>query len=210
MKRDNIWVFISLAMIAVFNMAVAEANPGFQGVELQETQKSESGQAKMNLGFFGVGGRLGFVDPEGDIESTISFGFHADMGTITPTLGLEGNIDYWSKSQDRKRGGYEYEWKNRDLSLGATVKYRFPTQGSISPYAGGGLGFHMVKEEKDYERESPYEDRDESGIHLGLHGVGGAEMLLSPNMRGGVEVRYTLNDPSNLGIFLGVMYLLKP
>lgn len=205
------FLFLILALVCFISVDPTRAKDSSSGqeVQLRETEKSESGRGSMNINFLGIGGKLGLVDPDDNIKSTIGFGFHADLGTITPTLRLEGNIDYWTKTQDGRRQDFRYEEHNRDLSFGLTVKHPFPVEGSVTPYAGGGFGFHLVKKERDYSHDAPYDDWDRRGTHLGLHGVGGAEGRFSPQMRAGVEIRYTINDPSNFGIFFGMMYLLK-
>ncbi len=210
MRKHVSLIFIS-ALVCLMSVSpcYADDSMSIQESTLQEERKSEPGHSRMNLDFFGIGGKIGFVDPEDHIESTMGFGVHADLGTMGPTLKVEGNIDFWSKSQDGRRDGYRYEEYNRDLSLGVTLQHPFPGEGSITPYIGGGFAFHLVKEERDYVRDAPYNDWETSDLHLGIHGVGGAEAKMSRNMSGGLEVRYTLNDPSNFGIFFGVMYFLK-
>ena len=170
------------------------------------------------IGFMGIGGRLGYVNPEGDIESTFGFGVVADLGTIVPDLRLEGSLDYWSKSYE---AGFMFlenaEWKYSDLMIAATAKYMIPTQGNIIPFAGGGLALHMFSYEYKYEYIDPFDpydvshaSRDKSETDIGFHTVGGAEMKLSPNLRGAGEFRYAIADPDHFGIFFLLTYLLKP
>ncbi|KPL18585.1 MAG: hypothetical protein AMJ92_07425 [candidate division Zixibacteria bacterium SM23_81] len=209
--RKTSFSFLILALICFMsvNPALAGDSSGGQEIQLRETEKSESSQGSMNVDFSGIGGKIGLVDPDENIKSTVGFGLHVDLGTITPTLRLEGNLDYWSKSQDSRHRNFPCERYNRDLSFGLTVKHALAAEGSIIPYAGGGFGFHLVREEREFSRDAPYDDWEKSGVHPGLHGIGGVEGRFSPQMRGDVEIRYTINDPSNFGIFFGVMYSLK-
>ena len=170
------------------------------------------------MGFMGIGGRLGYIKPEDPIESTFGFGVVADLGTIVPALRLEGSLDYWSKSYKAGYFGFaDAEWKYSDLMIGATAKYMIPTQGKVSPFAGGGLALHMFSYEYEYEYINPFdpsdishEKYDDSETDIGFHAVGGAEMRLSPNLRGSGEFRYAIADPDHFGIFFLLTYLLKP
>ena len=51
------------------------------------------GQA--NIGFKGIGGKVGLVMPEDPIESTFGLGVVANLGTITPDIHLDAFIDFW-------------------------------------------------------------------------------------------------------------------
>lgn len=167
--------------------------------------------AQTNIGFMGIGGKLGYVKPE-DIDGTFGLGFLVDLGTITPLLRLEGNVDYWSKSYDDDFRDLDADWKYSDLSFGATTKYFFPTQGNVNPYAGGGLAIHIFSRKWESEEAHPVRGRDwdDSETDIGFHMVGGIETDLSPQMKGAGEFRYTIADPNNWGIFCLITYLLKP
>lgn len=164
--------------------------------------------AQSNLGFQGIGAKLGYVMPEGDTENTIAFGLVSDLGTITPLIHLSASLDYWSKSYDVGH------WKTsfRQICIGGTASYFFPVKGEIKPYAGAGLGFSFWKTEADWEGPSdPYTEYIETSISetdIGLHFVGGAEKKLSPNLTGFGELKYHIDGADYFGIFAGVTYLL--
>lgn len=168
--------------------------------------------AAADIGFMGIGGRLGYVKPEDPIDGTFDIGVVVDLGTITPALRLEGSVDYWSKSYETSYMGWSgSKWTYSDLMIGATAKYMIPTQSTVSPFVGGGLDLHMFS--CSWEYEDPYLgkiDADDSQTDIGFHAVGGVDMELSPNLRGGLEARYAIADPDHFGIFGTITYILKP
>ena len=172
--------------------------------------------AAADIGFMGIGGRLGYVKPEDPIDGTFNLGVVVNLGTIVPALQLEGSVDYWSKSYETSYMGWSgSEWTYSDLMIGATAKYMIPTQSTVSPFVGGGLAMHMFSWEWKYEYTDPYfghvsEKCDDSQTDIGFHAVGGVEMELSPNLRGGLEARYAIADPDHFGIFGTITYILKP
>lgn len=173
--------------------------------------------AAARIGFIGVGGRLGYVKPEDPIDGTFGLGVVVDLGTIIPALRLEGSVDYWSKSYEAGYMGWsDAEWSYSDLMIGATAKYVIPTQGTVNPFVGGGLALHMFGWESCVEYRNPWtemwvkEKYDDSKTDIGFHAVGGAEIGLSPNIRGTLEGRYAIADPDHFGVFFLLTYLLTP
>ena len=73
--------------------------------------------AQSDLGFKRLGAAVGYVSPE-DLDGTIGFGAFADLGTITPRIGLEARMDYWSQSEE----AFGAEASISDLTLGARGK----------------------------------------------------------------------------------------
>jgi len=101
------------------------------------------GRAEADIGVKGAGGRLSFVSPD-NIDATIGFGGILDLGSITPDIGLEATVDFWSKSE----GSGNFEVKFRDIAFGARGKYRFSVSDpKLKPYAAAGLALHMFKSE---------------------------------------------------------------
>ncbi len=169
--------------------------------------------AQAEIGFNGMGAKVGFVMPEDPIESTIGFGLVSDLGTIMPNLALHAYVDYWGKSYDESE---HYESKFSVVSIAAIAKYLISSGGSLTPYVGGGLGLEFASVSGEYTGPSVpgyTEDFDydetETETDLGIHLVGGAMMELSPAMKGFAEVKYTIGDVDYLGIFAGVIYSLK-
>jgi opacity protein-like surface antigen len=177
--------------------------------------------AMARFGFMGIGGKVGYVKPEDPIDGTFGLGLVLNLGTIVPAVRLEGNVDYWSKSYEASYMGFGgADWTYSDLMVGATAKYMIPTQGTVAPYVGGGLGLHMFSWEYSYEftyidpwgdyDETCSESCDDSETDIGFHGVGGIDMTLSPNLRGTLEGRYAIADPDHFGAFFIITYMLAP
>jgi len=99
--------------------------------------------AQSDLGLKRIGAAIGFVDPE-NLGTTFSLGVFADHGTMTPNIGLESRLDYWSQS-DQYLGTTS---SVRDIALGVRGKYRFDIANpKIRPFAGLGLGLHFLRGE---------------------------------------------------------------
>jgi len=96
--------------------------------------------AQSDIGFKKLGVATGFVSPE-NLDGTFTFGAFADLGTITPNIGLEPRLDYWSWSQS----AFGVEGKVHDVIFGTRAKYYFDIQKSkLRPFAGAGLALHFV------------------------------------------------------------------
>ena len=171
-----------------------------------------SGFGQSSIGFMGIGGYLGYVTPEADIESTIMLGARANLGTIfTPKLGFLGEIGYWGKSYDEHLMGADWEWKWSQIYITALVKYGFGNDESqLNPYAGGGLGLVLGKWKSESSVLDPFIVGDTSGssTDLGIHLLGGVEYPFSDVIKGYAEFRYVLNGADFWGIFGGIEYSL--
>lgn len=108
--------------------------------------------AQLDLGFYGIGGRLGYIMPEGDIENTFGLGLNADIGSFNETIKLFAYLDYWGKSYDL---GY-WEWNWSVINVAAIAKYPIETQGNIKPFVGGGLGLAFNHWSSDYTGPKEY------------------------------------------------------
>ena len=169
------------------------------------------GQA--DIGFKGVGGKLGFIDPGGGIGSTISLGGVADLGTIIPKIALEASITYWGKSWDVIGA----DWKTTCITIAAIGKYYFsePDQ-QLRPFAGAGLGLNY----SSFSYDTPVfnqqtgtwgtDEKTDSDADIGLHMVGGANYRLSDSMDGFAEFRWVNGgDWDYWGIYAGVIFNLN-
>jgi len=56
-------------------------------------------QNDVGLGFKGIGGSLGLVDPE-NASSAVALGFHVDAGTIVRNVHLIPSFSYWNVGTD--------------------------------------------------------------------------------------------------------------
>ncbi len=157
--------------------------------------------AQTDFGPKGVGGFLGYVDPE-HVGGTIGFGAVVDMGTVVPLLGVDLEALYWSKSEGP--AGDENTW--RDLVLAVHLKYRLPvSSASLKPYVGGGIGPHF------YKHESERTGRSDTDTKFGLHLLAGAEYQVAPRVTAFGDWRYALvSDINQFAIFAGAKFKLGP
>lgn len=138
------------------------------------------------IGFKGVGGRLGFVTADAS-QSSIIFGGHVNLGEIIPGLALVPSLDYWSDDIDF-------------LSVNGNARYYFPTGGNIDLFGLGGVGFVRVKADL-----GPFGSatNSEFGLNLG----GGAEIPLSDNLKGTAMLIFN-TEASQIKILGGVTFML--
>lgn len=171
--------------------------------------------AASDIGFKGVGPQLGFVSTSiSGLGGSIGFGGVVDLGTITPQIGLEGEVLYWGKSHDY----VGYKWSYSQIYISAIAKYYFEHKkgADFLPYAGGGLGLCIGTWKTEWSADYWY------GVHTGsesvsstnivFHFVGGAKHPFSPKMYGFAEARYTSNSgdfASFWGLFVGLVFSLK-
>jgi len=163
--------------------------------------------AQAQIGLNGAGVKLGFVDPEG-VSSVIGFGALVDLGTITPDIMLEGNLDYWSKSVGSSSAN-SAELSFRDLIIGGTAKYMFKNSSpKFRPFASGGLAFHLFK--AAVKSSNPFVgNSDNSELKIGIHLGGGLFYNLSPQLDLLADGRYTIvSDASQIALQAGVVYKL--
>ena len=164
-----------------------------------------SALAQSDLGLKKVGVAVGYVSPE-DLDGTFTVGVFADHGTIVPNLGLESHLDFWSAS-DEVPGA---DLTVRDISLGARVKYYFPmSNSSLRPFAGGGLGFHMLHAEIDFDPPFDYLSDDDSDTKIGLDLGGGVTMPMNDTWDFSGELWYGIvSDASQFSLRAAFAYRL--
>ena len=146
------------------------------------------------LGFQGIGGRIGFVDPEG-ASSTVALGFHIDAGEFVQHVHVMPLAEYWKVGAS----GVDV----RDFTIGSDINVDFPVEGGrVIPYAGGGLGLHFVK-----FSDSLFPGQDTSDTKLGLNIQGGIRNQVMPNLGLFGEVKYNfVSDVNQLKIMGGLTY----
>jgi len=101
--------------------------------------------AQANLSLRGIGLKVGVVNPE-DLDAALGLGLIFDLGTIHPNIAFESYTGFWSQTEE----AYGVEFGVRDFSFGAKGKYMFQTSNpTLQPYAGAGLGFHIMNAHAD-------------------------------------------------------------
>ncbi len=166
--------------------------------------------AATGIAFTGVGGYLDYVDPE-HIDAVLGFGGLVDLGMVTPEIGLEGNVDYWSKSMDF----LNWSTSSRLVSIGATGKYYIPAgESPLRPFGGIGLALHLVHGSVDYNAGYvPYPgfigEASSDDTKIGIDLCGGTRYGLNEELDLLGELRYRLvSDVNQIVLRAGVVYRL--
>jgi opacity protein-like surface antigen len=131
-----------------------------------------------HMGLKAIGAAVGFVSPE-DADGTFSVGAFADWGMITPEIGLESRLDYWSQSES----SFGVEASVSDITLGARGKYYFEVSNSnLRPFAGAGLGLHFLHAEVVIPAQPGFPEMkaEDSSTKLGLDLGGGLAIPINP------------------------------
>jgi opacity protein-like surface antigen len=164
--------------------------------------------AAAEIAFTGVGGHLDYVDAE-NMDAVLGFGGLVDLGMITPEIGIEGNVDYWSKSYDSLYGSTTF----RLISIGATGKYHFAAKGvPLRPFAGAGLALHLAHASFDYNAgHLPYAgyiaEDSSSDSKIGIDLCGGTLYGLNEKLDLLGELRYRLvSDVNQIVLRGGIIY----
>ncbi|TMQ65571.1 MAG: hypothetical protein E6K79_04375 [Candidatus Eisenbacteria bacterium] len=155
-------------------------------------------QNDVGLGFKGIGGSLGLVDPE-NASSAVALGFHVDAGTIVRNVHLIPSFSYWNVGTDV--GAYHADVK--DLAFATDVNVDFPLQGGrFTPYLGGGLGLNFLSFDSNAPNSVSAND-----TKLGLNLLGGMRNDVMPNLAIFGELRYSfVTDANQLKILGGFTY----
>jgi hypothetical protein len=167
---------------------------------------SQAAMAQSDIGLKSIGAAVGYVSPE-DLDGTFGLGVFADMGRITPDIGLETRIDYWSQSEE----AFGTEVSIRDIAVGARGKYYFSTANPrVRPFAGAGLGLHFLSAEVTVSVPPfPTVTTDDSETKLGLDFGGGIATSMSPRADLHAEMWYGIvSDVSQFSLRVGMSYKL--
>jgi outer membrane protein with beta-barrel domain len=171
---------------------------------------SQNAWAKTDLGFRSIGGDVGVVDPE-NLSGTLGVGVFADCGTLSPDIRLAPQIGYWSKSE--QFGGDKSTIS--DVSFGARGLYMFHgTSPKFRPYAGAGLGLHMVHAKVETAAQDmgggviiPAMEASDTSSKLGLDMGGGFTTPLSEKTNFCLDLWYTaVSDVGHLSMKAGVSF----
>lgn len=167
----------------------------------------QDASAQADFGLKGVGARIGLVNAE-NLDSSFGFDAVADLGTISPLIGIEARAGYWSYSESQ----FGAESKISDISISGRGKYMFPTSNpKLTPFAGAGLGMHFLS----LEATTPAMDLgggliipamtvEDSETRLGLDLGGGLAMHASPQVDIVGEVWYGIvSDVNQLSFKIG-------
>ena len=189
MKR----IIALLAMVAICTLHVATAS------------------AQANIALQGIGLKAGLVAPD-NVDATFGFGLVFDLGTVHPQFALESYAGYWSQSEE----AYGVEAGVTDYSFGGKVKYLFQTSNpTIQPYAGAGLGMHIL----DLHGETPPmyfggslvfpgQSYDDTDVKLGLDLGGGLKIDRGNTLAFITDAWFSVvSDVSQFQLMVGAVYM---
>ena len=135
------------------------------------------------FGVSGGGGRLGYLDPEGD-DGGIALGAHVEMESAGSAWHLQPNILYWNSDSLTGFNG------NLD------ALYHFGPQSGTSPYLGAGLGFSMV-DFSDGDGNDASQTDPAANLFGGVMFPAGRNSLF-------VEGRYTISEVNQASLLFGI------
>jgi len=209
MKRNVLLLTLALcALAAPAAMAgTSAAKPGSKATLASSKASAPSQASQSDLGLKRIGGAIGFVSPE-NLDGVFSLGAFADWGTITPRIGLESRLDYWSWSES----AFGVESSVHDVTLGARAKYFFDVANPrIQPFAGAGLGLHMIGAKVDMPAQGgfPAMTVEDSQTKLGLDLGGGIVAPMGPRTDFLGELWYGIvSDVSQFSLRAGLSWKL--
>jgi hypothetical protein len=181
-----------------------------------------------NLEFRGIGLDFGAVWPV-NVERTLSFGLRADMGFAGPRVRISPAIRFWSSTVEeaeierlaeqirrlceRQAGAicppFDLgEVERSDLELAVDAHYLFPTGYSIMPYAGAGLGLHLLNGRGEAIDDTFVEDLLDT-VSPALNLLGGIHLPLSSAIELLTEARFVLvSDVRYASLLIGGTWIL--
>jgi len=163
--------------------------------------------AQSKIGLHAIGANAAFVSPE-NLDGAFGLGVFADLGRITPEIGLEPVIEFWSRSDDQ----FGIETTLRDVSVGMRGKYYFEVANpKIRPFAGACLGLHFLHAETSVSVPG-FGNLNGSGsdTKLGLDLGGGLSTTLNPKNDLQAEAWYGIvSDVNQFALRVGISHKLN-
>jgi len=134
------------------------------------------------LGVEGMGGKLGYSNPE-NLDGTTMLGVHAELEQRGSRVHVLPNVMYWNVD------------RVRDVNPNVDAYYHFEREGKVTPYLGAGVGLNIV-----------HNDRvDRTNTDMGMNVMGGVRFPGSAH-HVFVEGRYTASDVNQASILTGVTF----
>ncbi len=138
--------------------------------------------AAHGYGLTGVGGSLGYANPE-NLDGTTALGVHAVFEQSGTRLHLDPNMRFWNVDGIR------------DVAPNMDVTYHFGRETRPTPYLGGGLGVHFLHDRR-FERDAS---------DLGVNAIAGLRFPTSAG-RCFLEGRFTASDVNQVALLTGITF----
>lgn len=181
-----------------------------------------------NLAFRGVGIDLGAVFPV-RAERALGLGVRADLGLLGPNLRIVPSVAFWQSELERAEvnrfadqlvticqrqpsalcpTGFDLGTVElTDVALNVDAHYEFETELVLTPYAGGGVGLHLLNGSGSLIQDTFVEDLFD-GISPSLNLLGGAMFPLGEALQLYAEARYALlSETRHATLAIGGMWL---
>jgi hypothetical protein len=107
-------VLIAATASAAMAKSKSASKSATKSVTTSEPRAVSKSEPRSDFGLKGLGVAVGFVSPE-NLDGTFSIGAFANLGMITPNIGLEPRLDYWGWSKSE----FSVDAKVHDVALGA-------------------------------------------------------------------------------------------
>jgi hypothetical protein len=181
-----------------------------------------------NLEFRGLGLEFGGVWPV-KVEQTVSFGLRADLGYVGPNVRIVPGIRYWSSSLrqseldrladqirricERQEGAvcpaFDLgEIRRSDLELSVDGHYTFDVDFPLQPYAGAGVGIHLLNGRGEAIDGTFVEDLLDT-LSPGVNLLGGIGIPVGPSLQLLTEARLVLvGDIRYVNLLVGASWSL--
>jgi len=147
------------------------------------------------IGFNGIGGKIGFAKPE-NIDGTLNFGAHANLGEIIENLVLYPSVDFWTKSE----GALDFS----QFAINADARYYFPSGGNLSFFGGGGLGLFFNSADVSFLGQTA----SNTSTDLGLNLFGGFDLPVGDALSFTAEGRFVVSDGNVFKVTGGLTYAM--
>jgi|GEM_PF-979815 len=167
------------------------------------------------LGLKGIEPRAGFVNVTDDIGSTFLLGIATDLGEIVPSLDLQGSVDFWTKSYDFGAFGAQSEWRLTDIAVQGGVRYDFPVEGTVAPFAFSDLGLHIARASGEVSYFNPWtsqtvtEDESNTELEFGIQFGAGTEVEVNSGMSFVARAGYSVNGAADYLFITGGLKFLR-
>jgi len=163
-------------------------------------QETDSMEFRPELGIKGVAGKIGALYLIDNYGFAPGFGLWADLGTISPSIALDGGVEYWNGGKLESDGGTT---RKSNISIYLTLKLKIDME-KIHPFLGAGLGVNMYS--KIYPEN--WDQPDEKNTNLEPHIDMGAVYNLHPKLDLEARLKANFSDISAYGIYVSGIFRL--
>ena len=137
-----------------------------------------SAQPVPHAGQVAIGGEIGvFIPADEQLSPGIVGGGLLEV-YASPRVGIRGSVMSIRSGYDREDDDDE-----RQIRIGVDVIYNWEF-GAVHPFAGGGLGIHLLRFYRDGDNQGP------NDTEVGVQGLGGVEFFLNRAWTVKAEGRY--------------------